>query len=207
MEYKTISGEAQAEFVEKKSRFIGYLSHVEDEAAAIAFIERIRALHRKATHNCYAYLLRDNNTARHSDDGEPSGTAGAPIYEVIRREGLLDVCCVVTRYFGGVLLGAPGLVRAYTNGAKIACDAARIKLMTRAARYRFTVDYSLYGRLAAVFAELDAKVTSEQFGSDVQLEAIIREENGERLTSRLIDVCRGKIKCELISVEEIDFAE
>ena len=88
-------------------------------------------MHRKATHNCYAYLLRENNISRHSDDGEPSGTAGAPIYEVLRREGLTDVTCVVTRYFGGILLGAGGLTRAYAQGAKLAVDAAELRCMMK----------------------------------------------------------------------------
>lgn len=108
----------EARFIEKKSEFIGYLCPVQTEEQAVAFIEEIRAMHRKATHNCYAYILRENNAARHSDDGEPGGTAGVPIYEVLRKEGLTDVCCVVTRYFGGVLLGAGGLVRAYTKGPR-----------------------------------------------------------------------------------------
>ena len=118
MEYKTIADRCEARFIEKKSEFIGYLAPVAAEDEAIAFINEIRAMHRKATHNCYAYILRENSTARHSDDGEPSGTAGVPIYEVLRKEELCNVACVVTRYFGGIMLGAGGLVRAYTRGAK-----------------------------------------------------------------------------------------
>ena len=152
MEYKTIARRCEARFIEKKSEFIGYLCPVQTEEQAVAFIEEIRAMHRKATHNCYAYILRENNAARHSDDGEPGGTAGVPIYEVLRKEGLTDVCCVVTRYFGGVLLGAGGLVRAYTKGAKDAVDAAQIKCMAEAVKLAVTVDYGLYGRLAQVFS-------------------------------------------------------
>ena len=98
MEYKTIARRCEARFIEKKSEFIGYLCPVQTEEQAVAFIEEIRAMHRKATHNCYAYILRENNAARHSDDGEPGGTAGVPIYEVLRKEGLTDGCGVVTRY-------------------------------------------------------------------------------------------------------------
>ncbi|MDE6727785.1 MAG: YigZ family protein, partial [Oscillospiraceae bacterium] len=104
MEYRTIAERCEARFIEKKSEFIGYLAPVETEEQAVEFINEIRGMHRKATHNCYAYILRENSAARHSDDGEPSGTAGVPIYEVLRKEGLTDVACVVTRYFGGVLL-------------------------------------------------------------------------------------------------------
>ena len=142
MEYKTIARRCEARFIEKKSEFIGYLCPVQTEEQAVAFIEEIRAMHRKATHNCYAYILRENNAARHSDDGEPGGTAGVPIYEVLRKEGLTDVCCVVTRYFGGVLLGAGGLVRAYTKGAKDAVDAAQIKCMAEAVKLAVTVTSS-----------------------------------------------------------------
>ena len=162
MEYKTIARRCEARFIEKKSEFIGYLCPVQTEEQAVAFIEEIRAMHRKATHNCYAYILRENNAARHSDDGEPGGTAGVPIYEVLRKEGLTDVCCVVTRYFGGVLLGAGGLVRAYTKGAKDAVDAAQIKCMAEAVKLAVTVDYGLYGRLAQVFADFDARVEDER---------------------------------------------
>ena len=168
MEYKTIARRCEARFIEKKSEFIGYLCPVQTEEQAVAFIEEIRAMHRKATHNCYAYILRDNNAARHSDDGEPGGTAGVPIYEVLRKEGLTDVCCVVTRYFGGVLLGAGGLVRAYTKGAKDAVDAAQIKCMAEAVKLAVTVDYGLYGRLAQVFADFDARVEDERFADNVR---------------------------------------
>ena len=115
MGYKTVSGESESSFAEKKSEFIGHLLHTVNEEEAIAFIERIRAENRKAKHNVYAYILRDGNTSRYSDDAEPQGTAGVPVLEVLRKEGLTDVCCVVTRYFGGILLGTGGLARAYTQ--------------------------------------------------------------------------------------------
>lgn len=193
VEYKTIARRCEARFVEKKSEFIGYLCPVSDEERAAAFIEEIRALHRKATHNCYAYILRENNIARHSDDGEPGGTAGVPIYEVLRKEGLTDVCCVVTRYFGGIMLGAGGLVRAYTRGAKDAADAAEIKLMAMAERLELTVDYGLYGKLPQVLAELDARVENEEFSDSVKITVCIREESSAALRAKLTDVCSGNI--------------
>ncbi len=206
MEYKTIARRCEARFIEKKSEFIGYLCPVQTEEQAIAFIEEIRAMHRKATHNCYAYILRENNAARHSDDGEPGGTAGVPIYEVLRKEGLTDVCCVVTRYFGGVLLGAGGLVRAYTKGAKDAVDAAQIKCMAEAVRLAVTVDYGLYGRLAQVFAEFDARVDDEQFADNVRIILHIRAENSQQLTDRLVDVCNGAVSVEELEKVNYDFA-
>lgn len=206
MEYKTIARRCEARFIEKKSEFIGYLCPVQTEEQAVAFIEEIRAMHRKATHNCYAYILRENNAARHSDDGEPGGTAGVPIYEVLRKEGLTDVCCVVTRYFGGVLLGGGGLVRAYTKGAKDAVDAAQIKCMAEAVKLAVTVDYGLYGRLAQVFADFDARVEDEQFADNVRIVLHIRAENSQKLTDKLVDVCNGAVSVEEIEKLNFDFA-
>lgn len=206
MEYKTIARRCEARFIEKKSEFIGYLCPVQTEEQAVAFIEEIRAMHRKATHNCYAYILRENNAARHSDDGEPGGTAGVPIYEVLRKEGLTDVCCVVTRYFGGVLLGAGGLVRAYTKGAKDAVDAAQIKCMDEAVKLAVTVDYGLYGRLAQVFADFDARVEDERFADNVRIVLHIRAENSQKLTDKLVDVCNGAVSVEEIEKLNFDFA-
>jgi YigZ family protein len=206
MEYKTIARRCESRFIEKKSEFIGYLCPVQTEEQAVAFIEEIRAMHRKATHNCYAYILRENNAARHSDDGEPGGTAGVPIYEVLRKEGLTDVCCVVTRYFGGVLLGAGGLVRAYTKGAKDAVDAAQIKCMAEAVKLAVTVDYGLYGRLAQVFADFDARVEDERFADNVRIVLHIRAENSQELTDKLVDVCNGAVSVEEIEKLNFDFA-
>lgn len=206
MEYKTIARRCEARFIEKKSEFIGYLCPVQTEEQAVAFIEEIRAMHRKATHNCYAYILRENNAARHSDDGEPGGTAGVPIYEVLRKEGLTDVCCVVTRYFGGVLLGAGGLVRTYTKGAKDAVDAAQIKCMAEAVKLAVTVDYGLYGRLAQVFADFDARVEDERFADNVRIVLHIRAENSQKLTDKLVDVCNGAVSVEEIEKLNFDFA-
>lgn len=206
MEYKTIARRCEARFIEKKSEFIGYLCPVQTEEQAVAFIEEIRAMHRKATHNCYAYILRENNAARHSDDGEPGGTAGVPIYEVLRKEGLTDVCCVVTRYFGGVLLGAGGLVRAYTKGAKDAVDSAQIKCMAEAVKLAVTVDYGLYGRLAQVFADFDARVEDERFADNVRIVLHIRAENSQKLTDKLVDVCNGAVSVKEIEKLNFDFA-
>lgn len=206
MEYKTISERCEARFVEKKSEFIGYLSPVKTEEEAIDFINEIRAMHRKATHNCYAYILRENRTARHSDDGEPSGTAGVPIYEVLHKEELCDVACVVTRYFGGIMLGAGGLVRAYTRGAKDAVDTAKIKVMAEAAKAEITVDYSLYGRLPQIFADFDARTESEDFADTVKVTVFVRWELAEKLKEKLIDSCNGKAIVDISQKMWFDFA-
>ncbi len=206
MEYKTIAKPCEARFIEKKSEFIGYLCPVATEEQATAFIEQIRSMHRKATHNCYAYILRDNNTVRHSDDGEPGGTAGMPIYEVLRKEGLTDICCVVTRYFGGIMLGAGGLVRAYTRGAKDAVDAAQIKCMAEACEMCVTVDYGLYGKLAQVFLDSDARVADEQFADNVKITLYIREESADKLSEKLIDTCNGNVDVQIVQKSNYDFA-
>lgn len=206
MEYKTIAECCEARFIEKKSEFIGYLAPVTTEDEAVAFINEIRAMHRKATHNCYAYILRENSAARHSDDGEPSGTAGVPIYEVLRKEELRDVVCVVTRYFGGIMLGAGGLVRAYTRGAKDAVNAASIKIMAMAARIEIEVDYSLYGRLPQIFSEFDIRVESEDFSDLVKITVFVREELSEKLKEKLVDSCNGKISVQFQQKEWFDFA-
>ncbi|MDE6726633.1 MAG: YigZ family protein [Oscillospiraceae bacterium] len=206
MEYKTIADRCEARFIEKKSEFIGYLAPVTTEEQAVEFVNEIRAMHRKATHNCYAYILRENSTARHSDDGEPSGTAGVPIYEVLRKEELCDVACVVTRYFGGIMLGAGGLVRAYTRGAKDVVNAAKIKVMAMAARVEITVDYSLYGRLPQIFAEFDTRTESEDFADAVKITVCVREDLAEKLTEKLVDCCNGKITVTVAQKMWYDFA-
>lgn len=206
MEYKTAAARCEARFIEKKSEFIGYLCPVSTEEQALAFIEEIRAMHRKATHNCYAYILRENNISRHSDDGEPGGTAGVPIYEVLRKEGLTDICCVVTRYFGGIMLGAGGLVRAYTRGAKDAVSAAKIKIMASAAEMIITLDYSFYGRLPQIFSDFDARISSEDFADKVKITLFIREEKAQLLKDKLIDICSGNVSVEISQILNYDFA-
>ena len=205
-EYKTAAKAASASFIEKKSEFIGHITPCTTEEEALSFIGEIRKQHRKATHNCYAYILRDNNISRHSDDGEPGGTAGAPMLEVLNKEGLTDVCCVVTRYFGGILLGAGGLVRAYSNGVKIAVDAAGIRELRSARRLKISVEYSLYGKLAAIFAEYDVRVQNEDFAADVQIEVCLDNRTAEVFREKLVDLCFGRVEIEDRGVEEFDFS-
>ena len=207
MNYKTINGSAEDRFIEKKSEFIGYIRHTATEQEALAFIAEIRAMHRKATHNCYAYILRENNLSRHSDDGEPGGTAGVPIYEVLRKEGLTDVTCVVTRYFGGVLLGAGGLVRAYTKGAKIACDAAETLDMRTAAHLTLTLDYTWYGKIGKTLGSYDVRVEREDFGAAVEIGLHIPVENEAAFVKELTDICGGSISTKKDSETEYNFSK
>ena len=207
MNYKTIEGSAEARFIEKKSEFIGYIRHTATEKEALDFIAEIRAMHRKATHNCYAYILRENNLSRHSDDGEPGGTAGVPIYEVLRKEGLTDITCVVTRYFGGVLLGAGGLVRAYTKGAKIACDAAVTLDMRTAAQLELRLDYTWYGKIGKTLGCYDVRIQNEDFGADVTITLFIPAENEDVFRTELTDICGGSISVQKLGETEYNFSK
>lgn len=175
-EYKTIKGFASDSFVEKKSEFIGYISPVSSEEEAQSFISEIKKKHPDATHNCYAYILQGTEIARFSDDGEPSGTAGMPMLEVIKREGLTGVCVVVTRYFGGILLGAGGLVRAYTKGAKIAIDAAQVCTFVPFCEFTLNCDYSDYEKLRRDFEIKKVKCDNTEFSADVTLTLAMRHE-------------------------------
>ena len=147
-DYKTVAREASDEFVEKRSRFIGYVKPVKTEEEAVAFINQKRSEHWDARHNVYAYSLREGNIKRYSDDGEPSGTAGMPVLDVIVKNEIYDVCVVVTRYFGGVLLGTGGLVRAYSQGSKIALESGGIVLMQSCSLCGVSCSYNRYGKVS-----------------------------------------------------------
>ncbi|MBP3921568.1 MAG: YigZ family protein [Ruminiclostridium sp.] len=198
MSYKTIRNRCEASFIEKKSEFIGYLCPVTTEQEATDFINEIRAMHRKATHNCYAYILRDNNTARHSDDGEPGGTAGVPIYDVLNKTGVTDIACVVTRYFGGIMLGAGGLVRAYSKGASIALEAADIMTMEIADSLKITADYTYYGNITAIASEYEAIIRNTEYTDNVSVFLDVKSELTDKLKEKLIDKCNGRVEIEFL---------
>ncbi|MBR3611492.1 MAG: YigZ family protein [Oscillospiraceae bacterium] len=198
-EYRTIKQRGSDEFVEKKSRFIGYIAPVETEDEAIAFINEIRAKHRDATHNVYAYSLRAGQIKRASDDGEPSGTGGVPMLNVLNGNGLVDVCCVVTRYFGGTLLGVGGLVRAYTEGAKIAVAAGKIKTMAESADVMLTCDYNLYGKIEHFINEHKILVVESDFGAEVSLVVRLRAEDVEGFEHDMVELTSARVSTEVIS--------
>lgn len=196
MNYLTISENAKASFIEKRSEFIGYISPVRTNDEAVAFINSIKAEHRKARHNVYAYILREDNISRYSDDGEPQGTAGVPVLDVLKKRGLTDVCVVVTRYFGGILLGGGGLVRAYSHAASLACDAAHIMDMCLCHRLKITADYGMYGKISYLLPNYDTITVSSDFGSDVVLEILVLSEKLDALTQDLTEVTNGTAKLE-----------
>lgn len=196
--YKTVRKESSDEFVEKKSRFIGYVKPVKTVDEAVAFINEIKSKHWDATHNVYAYSLRDGQIKRFSDDGEPQGTAGIPTLDVILKQDVVDCCVVVTRYFGGIMLGAGGLVRAYSHGAKIALDAGEVITMSLCKVVRVRADYNFYGRLVPLICEEGGIVEDTQFTDNVEVVFRIPEEKVGFFEARLVDVSNGRFSSEVI---------
>lgn len=191
-DYRTVAGTATAEYEEKKSRFIAQVTFADSEQAALAFLEQVRAANRTARHNVYAYRLRQGSRERYSDDGEPAKTAGTPVLEVLQHSGLVDVIAVVTRYFGGVLLGTGGLVRAYTTAAADALKAAQIVTVRSVVRLSVTVDYSLYERASLLIDAAGAKQSPPQFTDRVRLEWTMPEGTQPPLIARLTELTRGR---------------
>jgi len=192
-EYLVPTRFGEDEFYEKKSRFIGRLWPVETEEEALEKIQAMKKQHYDATHNCWAYIIRDG-AVRFSDDGEPGGTAGMPMLQVLQREGLYNVVCVVTRYFGGILLGAGGLVRAYTKGAKIAVDAAG-KSMKRVWTVLYVpCPYSFYERVKLLVGECEGIIRSTDFGAEVELELLFPEANAAAFLEKLTDMTSGTVE-------------
>ncbi len=180
-------------FIEKKSRFIGRVWPVESEEEALEKIQAMKKQHYDATHNCWAYIIKDG-AVRFSDDGEPGGTAGMPMLQVLQREGLYNIVCVVTRYFGGILLGAGGLVRAYTKGAKIAVDAAG-KSMKRVWSVLYVpCPYTYYERLKLEVDAFGGLIRNTDFGSEVELEILMPEAQAQPFLDRLTDMSAGNIE-------------
>ena len=169
-------GPGEAEFVEKRSRFIGQVWPVDSEEEARRRIEETRRRHHDARHNCWCYVLRDGNVLRYSDDGEPQGTAGQPMLNVFVKEGVTNVCCVVTRYFGGILLGAGGLTRAYGGTAKLALDAAGVSRMRLWSTLAVPCSYSLYERMRLLTEQSGGVIADTDFGTDVVLSVLMPSE-------------------------------
>ena len=192
-EYYIPTRESEATFVEKRSEFIGHVWRVESEEEARAHIEATKKKHYDARHNCWCYIIR-GGAVRYSDDGEPQGTAGQPMLNVFQREGVENVCCVVTRYFGGILLGAGGLVRAYTQSAKDALDAAGISVVRRWVAMEVPCSYSMFERARLEIAAFGGVVENVDYGADVVLSALLPEERAEEFAAHILDVSAGAIE-------------
>ncbi len=180
-------------FIEKKSRFIGRAWPVETEEEALAHIAEMKKQHYDATHNCWAYVIKDG-PVRFSDDGEPGGTAGMPMVQVLQKENLYNVCCVVTRYFGGTLLGAGGLVRAYTKGAKIAIDAAGKSMKRVWSVIYLPCPYTYYERVKLEVEAHSGIIRDTQFGSEVELEILVAEADAQRFLDKIVDMTAGTVE-------------
>ena len=200
--YTTIDGRAVAEIEEKKSRFIASLAHVETEEEALAFLEEIRAANRMARHNVYAYVLREGGAGavgrvRYSDDGEPQKTAGMPTLEALQHAGLTDVICVVTRYFGGVLLGTGGLVRAYTGATQAGVEAATKVVVSSCVDISVRIEYPLYDQMSRIASDCGAKVLDTQYAEAVTLKLRMLDGTQQPLLDKITELCRGQERVEV----------
>ena len=192
-EYYIPSGVSRTEFTEKRSRFIGHVWPVDSEEQARARIEETKKQHYDARHNCWCYQIR-GGAVRYSDDGEPQGTAGQPMLNVFQREGVENVCCVVTRYFGGILLGAGGLVRAYAQSAKDALDAAGISVVRRWVAMELPCSYGQFEAMRREVLSFGGVVENVDYGADVVLSCLLPEERAEDFAARILDVSAGTIQ-------------
>ena len=199
-EFRVPFAPAESEFVEKRSRFISHIWPVESEEQAQQYIKEMKARYYDARHNCWCYRI-GHAVARYSDDGEPQGTAGQPMLKVLEREEVTNVCCVVTRYFGGILLGAGGLTRAYSKGAKDALIASGIAVMGAWARVKVPCTYPLFQRVKLEIESANGVVDDVQYGADVVLAVSLPAEQTEGLQHRLTELSAGGIVVEVLSEE------
>lgn len=191
MEYTTVAQENAEEFIEKKSRFIGSCRPVQTEKQALEFIARKKTQYWDASHNVYAYILRENGVQRFSDDGEPQGTAGIPVLDTLKKAGVVDVAVVATRYFGGILLGGGGLIRAYSHTASIALAAAKKITMRECLLLSVACSYSSYGRVQGLIPEGGGIIDETQFLEDVTLRFHLAPERFDSLNRSILDATGG----------------
>ena len=196
--FKTLRLAASDEFIIHKSRFIGYASPAQTEEEALAFLQSIRMKHKDAPHNCYADVLgRNAGVMRYSDDGEPGGTAGLPMMEVLKAQGVVNCCVVVTRYFGGVLLGAGGLVRAYTQGCAVGLKAAQVVTMEPSRRYLCEVGYPLWDKVQHTLRALPVQLLGSEFTTAVTFTLLMREKDSDDVLAELTRITDGRFEALL----------
>lgn len=200
-EYAVPTGRGEAELVEKRSRFLGHIFPVENETEARACVEEMKKKYHDARHNCWCFRLRAGGVERYSDDGEPQGTAGQPVLNVFQREGVENVCCVVTRYFGGVLLGAGGLVRAYTQSAKDALDAAGISVVRRWSKIALSCPYRLFEQVKVVIEGQGGVLCEAVYGEEITISAVFPENQVDSFAEKVIELTAGGIKPSLVGEE------
>ena len=202
--YTTLAGEGSDEFEERRSLFIGHAKHVTSEEEAQEFVKSKKKEYSDATHNCWAYLMKGGIVARYSDDGEPQGTAGVPMLETIRKSGVTDCVVVVTRYFGGILLGAGGLVRAYSHGAKIALDAAKIVTYEKYAELMLECSYSDYQKYSVILPTFNAIIDDTDFTDKVIISFAVKETVVGELEAKITEMSGGRDKLEKLG-ERFDY--
>lgn len=194
MPYITIKNLGEDRFEEKKSEFIGYAKRVQNEEEAKEFVNEIKSLHKQARHNCWAYVIGSNmNIQRYSDDGEPQGTAGIPILEVMKKSNVTDCAVVVTRYFGGVLLGTGGLTRAYTKGASIAIRAAGIVEKVSGLKLSFEIEYDLFGKIQYICGQNSWHIEETEYTDKVIVHILCEEAISEEIENEIVEVTNGKV--------------
>lgn len=204
MTYKTVLKENRAEMIEKKSRFIASVKPVTTEQEAIQFINDRKAEFRDATHNVYAYVISDNNITRYSDDGEPGGTAGVPTLEVLNKEHVTDVVVVVTRYFGGTLLGAGGLVRAYGKSAKMGVDAAVITEKIYCYELLIRAPYDLHGKIRYLVENGDYIMGETEYANDVAMTVYVKYDLLDKFQKEITEVTNGSVVPEICGELYVD---
>lgn len=197
-EYYIPAQDSETEFSEKRSRFIGHVWHVETEEEAREKIAEMKAKYYDARHNCWCYLIREGGITRYSDDGEPQGTAGQPMLEVFRREGVENVCCVVTRYFGGILLGTGGLLRAYTKSAKDTLTAAGVAVVRQWADTVIECPYHLFERMKLEIAAVQGILGEIEYGAQVRIPALLPLEQWPVYEARVTELTAGQLAPELL---------
>ena len=196
--YKTILNYATSEYEDRKSVFIGEASPVSTEEEALRFIERVKKKYPDARHHVYAYVLRENSIMRFSDDREPQGTAGMPVLDIIRKNGCTDTVIVVTRYFGGTLLGTGGLVKAYSSAALLALEAAQVITYAVYREISVTVNYSDYGKITPILDASGFRIKDTDFSDSVTLIGSIIAEEGDLLADKLIEATSGRAKIDVL---------
>ena len=196
-DYKTLRGTSTFTYEEKRSRFIATAAFADTEEKALAVLNAVRAANRTARHNVYAYVLQNGRT-RYSDDGEPQGTAGQPMLEVFRREGVENVCCVVTRYFGGILLGTGGLLRAYTKSAKDTLTAAGVAVVRQWADTVIECPYNLFERMKLEIAAVQGILGEIEYGAQVRIPALLPLEQWPAYEARVTELTAGQLAPELL---------
>lgn len=192
LNYKTVELNTSDTYTVKKSEFIGYIKPVTTQEQAQEFIAEISKKHWDATHNVYAYIIRQTGVKRFSDDGEPQGTAGIPVLDVLEKNGLTDCCVVVTRYFGGIMLGAGGLVRAYSHTASLAVSAGKIITMSLCAQLEINCDYTFYGRLSSLIPECGGTLTDTVYESDVKVIFRMPLDRMDSFSAKLTEASNGR---------------